>query len=104
MLTKNIFYLFLIGILFPFPIIVQETEKEINAPIEEVRIFLQGAEIIRSSKITLTPGRHKIIFTDLSPKINPSSIQVSTDGGDVNVLSTTNKINFLKPYPFHCYC
>ena len=96
MLTKKTYYLFLVGILFPFSIFSQETEKEINASIEEVRIHLQGAEIIRTNEVTLPKGKHKLVFTGLSPKMNPSSIQISTEGGDVNMLSTTSRINFLK--------
>ena len=96
MLIKKIQILFLLGIILPFSILAQETEKEINAPIESVRIFLRGGEIIRTSKTTLPKGKHKLIFTDLSSKMNASSIQISTEGGDVNMLSTTSKINFLK--------
>ena len=96
MLIKKIQILFLLGIIFPFSILAQETEKEINAPIESVRIFLRGGEIIRTSRTTLPKGKHKLIFTGLSSNMNASSIQISTDGGDVNMLSTTSKINFLK--------
>lgn len=96
MSTKKIYYSLLLAILIPFSIFSQETEKEINASIEEVRIHLQGAEIIRTASVTLPRGKHKIIFTGLSPKMNPSSIQVSTEGGDVNILSTTSQINFMK--------
>lgn len=96
MLTEKFYYLILVGILFPLSIFSQETEKEINASIEEVRIHLQGAEIIRADQITLPKGKHKLVFTGLSPKMNPSSIQISTEGGEVNMLSTTSRINFLK--------
>jgi len=96
MLTKKFYCLILVGIIFPFSIFSQETEKEINASIEEVRIHLQGAEIIRTDQVTLPRGKHKLVFTGLSPKMNPSSIQISTEGGDVNMLSTTSRINFLK--------
>ena len=96
MLTKKFFHLIIVGILFPLSIFSQETEKEINASIEEVRIHLQGAEIIRTDQVTLPKGKHKLVFTGLSPKMNPSSIQISTEGGDVNMLSTTSRINFLK--------
>ncbi len=96
MLTKKFYCLILLGILFPFSIFSQETEKEVNAPIEEVRIHLQGAEIIRTDRVTLPKGKHKLVFTGLSPKMNPSSIQISTEGDEVNMLSTTSRINFLK--------
>ena len=95
MTKKELYLLFTICIL-PLFSFAQELEKEIAAPIEEVRIHLQGAEIIRTAKTTLSKGKHKLVFTDLSPKINPASIQISTDGGDVNILSTTNRVNFLK--------
>jgi len=96
MLTKKFYCSILLGILLPFSIFSQETEKEINASIEEVRIHLQGAEIIRTDRVTLQKGKHKLVFTGLSPKMNPSSIQISTEGGEVNMLSTTSRINFLK--------
>ena len=96
MMTKKINWIILFGILLPFSIFSQETEKEINAPIEAVRIHLQGAEIIRTARVTLPKGEHQLIFTGLSPKMNPASIQVATEGGEVNLLSTTSRINFMK--------
>ena len=96
MLTKKVFQFLLIGIFLPISIFSQETEKEVKADIEEVRIFLQGAEIIRTSQTTLPKGKHKLIFTNLSPNLNASSIQISSEGDDVTMLSTTSRVNFLK--------
>jgi len=74
MTRKNLSLLFTICFL-PLFSFAQELEKEITTSIEEVRIHLQGAEIIRTAKTTLPSGKHKLVFTDLSPKINPASIQ-----------------------------
>ena len=96
-MTKRIIY-YLTIFLFPIFAFAQEVvkEQEIIAPIQEVRIHLQGAEIIRTIRMILAQGQHQLVFTDLSPKINPSSIQVAAVEEGVNILSTTNRINFLK--------
>ena len=97
MTKRSIIYCVTI-LLFPIFVFSQEAEKEqeIIAPIQEVRIHLQGAEIVRTIRTTLSKGRHELVFTGLSPKINPASIQVAAVEEGVNILSTTNRINFLK--------
>lgn len=72
-----------------------EKEQQIETKIEQVKICLRGAELIREKTITLSEGRHKLIFTGLSTTVNPQSIQV-TATNDVSVLSVTSQINFLK--------
>jgi len=70
------------------------TEKKVKADIESAVIYLTGAEIIRSKKINLTKGRTKIVFENISPKINTKSIRVSTDNG-VDILSVSSKMNYM---------
>lgn len=91
-MMKNILLLFFCFLLSQSFAQVEET---IKADINEVKIHLQGAEVIRSAKINLSPGITRIAFPGLSPKLLPQSIQLS--GGDnVEILSVTSKINFLK--------
>ncbi len=75
-----------------------EKEQTVETKIEKVKICMRGAEIIREKTVNLSTGRHKLIFSGLSPTINPQSIQI-TATNDVNVLSVTSQINFLKPQP-----
>lgn len=87
---------FLVLLALNFSLIAQDIqEQNLETKIEEVKIHLQGAEIIRQATVSLATGKHQLIFSNLSPKINAQSIQISAPEG-VNVLSTTSKINFLK--------
>jgi uncharacterized protein (TIGR02231 family) len=73
----------------------QTTETELDVKPSAVTIHLQGAEMIQSANVEVPKGRHRFIFTGLSPKLNPQSIQVTASGG-VSILSITSKTNFLK--------
>ena len=54
-----------------------ETSQEVNTPVQSVIIYLYGAEVDQTKTVTLSPGRNKITFTGLSPKLDSKSIQVS---------------------------
>lgn len=70
-------------------------KQDIKTNIDEVKIHLQGAEVIRQTAVQLSNGKHQLVFHNLSPKINAQSIQVTPSEG-VSILSITSKINFLK--------
>ena len=83
------------------PAFAQIQEQTVESDIESVKIYLQGAEIIRTKTINLQKGKHRLIFSGLSPNINAQSIQV-TSSKNTSILSTTNKTNFMKPiFQFH---
>lgn len=71
-----------------------ETAHEINAPVKSVIIYLTNAEVSHSKQVTLNAGRNRVVFTGLSAKLIPKSIQ-ATATGDVNILSISEQINFL---------
>ena len=71
-----------------------ETSQEVNVPVQSVIIYLYGAEVSQSKTVTLNPGRNKIIFTGLSPKLDSKSIQVSASG-QVAILAISDAINYL---------
>lgn len=52
-----------------------KTESEI----EKVTVFLNGAQINRMSDISIPKGTSEIYFENLSAKLNPESIQLSSD-------------------------
>lgn len=72
---------------------VQETELAV-AP-SKVTVHLKGAELVQAVTAQVPAERHRFVFTGLSPKVNPQSIQVTATNG-VDILSITSKINFLK--------
>lgn len=62
--------------------------------IKEVTVYLDGAEITRTSDVTVKPGKSEITFNKLSPYILESSIQVS-GLKNTSILSINYGINYL---------
>lgn len=69
------------------------TEKEIKSTIEDVTVFIDGAQINRTGSIEVPAGVSFLKFTKLSPFIDAKSIQIKTKS-DLYVLS----VNFQKNY------
>ncbi len=83
-------------LLFPFSLIsqIQNPEQRIETPVKAVTLYLDGAEINQQKLINLNAGITSIVFTNLSSKLIPKSIQVNA-GENISVLSVTEKLNFL---------
>ena len=81
-----------------FIFINQLSAKDIylDTEIQEVRLYLTAAEIKREHPVTLSAGKHTLIFRGLSPMLSAKSIQVSVPGA-VTILSVTSKNNFTNP-------
>lgn len=69
-------------------------ETELTTSIEDVTVFLKGAQITRAGKATIRSGRSIIIVKALSPYINEGSIQVKATGS-FTILSVNRKMNYL---------
>ncbi len=73
----------------------QPTPKTIDTKIDKATVFLHGAQISRSGKISLPPGKVEIVFSGISPYIHKQSIQVKGEG-NFTVLSVVHKLNYLQ--------
>jgi len=60
--------------------IYADTEKVIKSKVDHVTVFLQGAQVYRSSAVNLSAGTTKIIFDNLEAGIDPKSLQASGNG------------------------
>ncbi|MGI9530706.1 mucoidy inhibitor MuiA family protein, partial [Lutimonas sp.] len=69
--------------------------KEINSEVEEVTVFLKGAQITRSTMVQVDPGTTLLKFTNLSPFIRSKTVQLKSMG-DVTVLSVNHSKNNLE--------
>ena len=69
-------------------------EKKIRTDVSEVTVFLEGAQITRKKDISLTSGEFLLKFTDLSPFIEPKSLQVKVEG-EIRVLSVNHQQDYL---------
>lgn len=72
-----------------------QTKKNVESRIEKVTVFLEGAQTQRSAAVNLGPGKHELVFTNISPAIDKQSIQVKAEGA-ITVLSVIHQQNFLK--------
>lgn len=72
----------------------ETTEKSIKTEVNEVTVFIDGAQITRLKAVDLKQGKSVLKFVNLSPFIDAKSIQVKADG-DLTVLSVNHQQNFI---------
>lgn len=73
----------------------ESPEKEIKSKVNEVTVFIEGAQVVRKKSVELNPGRTTLKFTNLSPFIDAKSVQVKANGA-VTVLSVNHQQNYIK--------
>jgi uncharacterized protein (TIGR02231 family) len=64
--------------------------------IKSVTVFLSGAEVNCTSKVTLMPGSNEIVFENSSPFLNPNSVQIKALNNDVTIVSVATATNYLR--------
>jgi len=76
-------------------VVAQEPkEKEVKTVVNDVTVFIEGAQITRKKAVDLSTGTTILKFVDLSPFIKPKSLQVKADG-NVTVISVNQQQNYL---------
>lgn len=70
------------------------TEKKIITKVNEVTVFIKGAQITRKKTVDLKQGKTLLKFINLSPFIDSKSMQVKATG-NVTVLSVNHQQNYL---------
>ncbi len=88
MMKKAIFIFIL------FPILIYGNKTETPSKIDKVIVYLNGASISRTATCNLNSGVSEITFTNLSTKIDETSIQVS-GLKSASILSISYDINYL---------
>ncbi len=76
--------------------IAGSNEKKISSRISEVTVFLNGAQVFRKGSTSLKKGTTKLVFNDVSPYINPKSIQASSTNGAL-ILDVKHNIHYNEP-------
>jgi len=75
----------------------QEAEQTVSSKINQVAVFLQGAQITRHASVPLKAGVSILTLTGIAPAIQQQSIQV--DGpGSVKILSVSFRINYMEEH------
>lgn len=88
--------LFLPAILFIAMQTIATPTKQVKSTVKHVTVFTQGAQVFRSSSVTLAPGVTDLVFQGISPFINPTSLQAGGKGEFV-VLDVQHKIIYPEP-------
>ncbi len=70
-------------------------EKEIKTEVNAVTVFIEGAQVTRTEKVTLAKGITVLKFTGLSPFIDAKSVQLKASG-PVTVLGVNHQQNYLQ--------
>lgn len=88
--------LLVIGLVQAFCLNAQETkEKELSTEVKKVSVFFENAQVTRTKKVTVGPGKTILKFVDLSPYIQAKSVQAKVSG-NVTVLMVNHQLNYLK--------
>ncbi|RLD76464.1 MAG: hypothetical protein DRJ10_13545, partial [Bacteroidetes bacterium] len=92
---KQLFFTLSSSFLFVLFINAQEIKLvEVNSKVNSATIYLTGAELQRIVTIDIVKGNNMLIFKNLSSKLNPKSIRISSDK-ELSVLRMSSKINYL---------
>jgi hypothetical protein len=67
---------------------------EIKTDVNEVTVFIEGAQVIRKKNVDLAQGKSTLKFVNLSPFVDPKSVQVKAVG-ELTVLSVNHQQNYL---------
>lgn len=85
----------LLSLIFSNLLFSQEIKTEdIKSEVNEVTVFIEGAQVMRKKSISVAPGTSILKFVNLSPFIDPKSVQVKVDG-EITVLSVNHQQNYL---------
>ena len=73
----------------------QENELEVNSKIDQVTVFLDGAQVSRRANTSLKPGITILKFSGVAPHILEQSIQVEASAA-IKILAVSFKVNYME--------
>jgi hypothetical protein len=68
--------------------------QKVASKVEKVTVFLNGAQVTRTATASVVPGTSTLVFENLSPNLDPASMQVRATG-DFTILSVKHELNYL---------
>jgi len=69
-------------------------QKTVDAELNNITLYLDGAKVERNLNLKLNAGEQKIVITGLSEKLEDQSVRINTKS-EVKVLSVTTRKNYL---------
>ena len=80
-----------------FCIIAQDKGQQIASTIENVTVYMTGAQLEHAATASLNNGKQFITLTGLSPELDANSVVVEIEPKSVTILSVSSNSNYLKP-------
>jgi uncharacterized protein (TIGR02231 family) len=68
--------------------------QKVNSKVEKVTVFLNGAQVTRVATVNIAPGNATLVFGNISPEIDPQSIQVHANS-EFTILSVKHQMDYL---------
>ncbi|MBQ5513583.1 MAG: DUF4140 domain-containing protein, partial [Bacteroidales bacterium] len=84
-------FLIIIAIMLSALDLVAQTEVKTN--IDSVTVYVSGAIVNRSARITVKNGTTTYLLTDLSSELDKQSIRVGIDNQDVTIVSINHRLD-----------
>lgn len=94
-MIKSILYI-LISLSFTSVIANDLNEVKVKSDINNLTLFLTGAEAIRTATVNLKKGRNKLIYTGVSSVIDQKSIQFNADQ-PYELVSVSSEMDYFSP-------
>jgi uncharacterized protein (TIGR02231 family) len=93
----KIFFFSLLLVLSYSVMAMNEDPSVIQSNISEVTVFLQGAQVTRTSSFKVLTGKNNYVFKGLPENIDQQSVQVSGHG-NFTILAVTTNANYFQDY------
>jgi len=73
--------------LLPFSLITPAfgDDLEVTAVIDNVTVFLRGAEVTRVGMVTVPAGEHRLLLSDLPPGTDPARLRLTLGNSDIRL-------------------
>lgn len=68
--------------------------QKVTSKVQKVVVFLRGAQVTRTAMVNVSTGTTDLVFDNISPNIDPQSIQVHANG-EFTILSVKHEMNYL---------
>lgn len=75
-----------------------EGEHLVSSRITAAKVFMQGAQVSRTTSTSISAGASTIVFNGLAYQLDPQSIEVTGKGG-YTILSVNHRVNHLSESP-----
>jgi len=93
MKTIKVFVALTFVALASFQTLAQSTSKTIATKINDVTVFMNGAQVTENGSVQLKEGENIFRITDLTAYLDPNSIQVEGNAG-YTIMSVRHQINY----------